>query len=129
MLELDDIQHILLTRTPALTGRYIFVTFGDAESGRAWLREVLATVRSAAAVDTSQKKSSWVTVAFTWNGMRALGLDQEALQSFPEEFRQGMAARAAVLGDIGENAPVHWVDGTARPDLHAIAILFARDDE
>jgi Dyp-type peroxidase family len=129
MLEFDDIQHILLTRTPALTGRYIFVTFGDAESGRAWLREVLATVRSAAAVDTSQKKSSWVTVAFTWNGMRALGLDQQALQSFPEEFRQGMAARAAVLGDIGENAPVHWVDGTARPDLHAIAILFARDDE
>ena len=24
MLELDDIQHILLTRTPAMTGRYEF---------------------------------------------------------------------------------------------------------
>ena len=38
-----------------------------------------------------------------------------------------MAARAAVLGDTGANEPAHWVDKTAGPDLHAIAILFARD--
>ena len=47
-LELDDIQHILLTRTPALTGRYVFLKFSDAKSGRAWLREIVRTVRSAA---------------------------------------------------------------------------------
>ena len=29
MLEFDDIQHLLLTRTPAITGRYEFLTFGD----------------------------------------------------------------------------------------------------
>ena len=27
MLELDDIQHFLLTRTPALAARYEFLTF------------------------------------------------------------------------------------------------------
>ncbi len=27
MLEFDDIQHILLTRAPALTGRYEFLSF------------------------------------------------------------------------------------------------------
>ena len=27
MLEYEDIQHILLTRTPALTGRYEFLSF------------------------------------------------------------------------------------------------------
>jgi Dyp-type peroxidase family len=127
MLEIEDIQHILLTRTPALTGRYVFLKFGNPESGRAWLREILRTVRSAAAVDTSENQSSWVTVAFTWNGLRALGLDEESLAGFPEEFRQGMAARAEVLGDTGPSAPEHWVDGTNRADLHAIAILFARD--
>jgi Dyp-type peroxidase family len=127
MLELDDIQHILLTRTPALTGRYIFVKFADASSGQHWLREIAGTVRSAAAVDTSEDSSSWVTVAFTWSGLRALGLDEAALMTFPDEFRQGMAARAEILGDVGPNAPEHWVDGTNRPDLHAIAILFARD--
>src|SRR3982750_100381 len=37
MLETEDIQHILLTRTPALTGRYEFLSFRDAAGGRAWL--------------------------------------------------------------------------------------------
>ena len=42
-----------------------------------------------------------MTIAFTWNGLRALGVDEAALASFPDEFRQGMAARAEVLGDTG----------------------------
>ena len=40
-----------------------------------------------------------------------------------------MAARADILGDTGSRAPEHWVGGLAGDDLHAIAILFARDDE
>jgi len=53
-LELDDIQHILLTRTPALTGRYVFLKFASPEAGRGWLREMIATVRSAATSGTVQ---------------------------------------------------------------------------
>ncbi|HEU0051518.1 MAG TPA: hypothetical protein VFQ39_00030 [Longimicrobium sp.] len=129
MLELDDIQHILLTRTPALTGRYEFLSFRDAAGGRAWLSALLDRVRSAAdAVAEMERETRWVTLAFTWNGLRALGVDEESLATFPEEFRQGMAARSEVLGDTGANAPEHWVGGLASPDLHAIAILFARDN-
>ena len=128
MLELDDIQHILLTRTPSLTGEYVFVSFRDPASGRAWLKGLAHTVRSAAEVRSSIASSQrWVTVAFTWNGLRALGLDDASLASFPEEFKQGMVARAEMLGDTGANHPDHWVGGLASPDLHAIAILFARD--
>ena len=68
-----------------------------------------------------------MTVAFTWNGLRALGVDEGSLATFPEEFKQGMVARAEMLGDTGENHPDNWVGGLASPDLHAIAILFARD--
>ena len=72
----------------------------------------------------------WVTAAFTWNGLRALGLDEASLASFPEEFKQGMAARAEMLGDAGVHAPEHWVGGLASPDLHAIVILFpAQEDD
>ena len=39
-----------------------------------------------------------------------------------------MAARAEMLGDTGMHAPEHWVGGLASPDLHAIVILFARDE-
>ena len=68
-----------------------------------------------------------MTVAFTWSGLRALGVDEVSLSTFPEEFKEGMVARAEVLGDTGENHPDKWVGGLARPDLHAIVILFARD--
>lgn len=37
VLELDDIQYIILTRAPALVGRYEFLTFHNLESGKAWL--------------------------------------------------------------------------------------------
>ena len=52
MLELDDIQHILLTRTPALTGQYEFVSFRDAAAGRAWVAALLDKVQSAAEAET-----------------------------------------------------------------------------
>ena len=130
MLEFEDIQHILLTRTPAITGRYEFLSFDTSAGGRAWLSELLDKTESVAdataAMDSSDR---WVTLAFTWNGLRALGVPEESLQTFPEEFRTGMAARADILGDIGANAPEHWVGGLAGDDLHAIAILFSRTDE
>ena len=75
----------------------------------------------------STQDKRWVTVAFTWNGLRALGVEEASLATFPEEFKQGMVARAEILGDTGVNHPDHWVGGLASPDLHAIVILFARD--
>ena len=128
MLENEDIQHILLTRTPALTGRYEFLSFRNAAGGRAWLSAIREKAQSAAEVMASvEKDKRWVTLAFTWNGLRALGVDEGSLATFPEEFKQGMVARAEMLGDTGENHPDNWVGGLASPDLHAIAILFARD--
>jgi Dyp-type peroxidase family len=128
MLELDDIQHILLTRTPAMTGRYEFLSFDNPAGGRAWLSELIPIVDSAATAQTSMDSTQrWVTLAFTWNGLRALGVSAESLATFPDAFRQGMAARADILGDTGRNHPNNWAGGLAGDDLHAIAILFARD--
>jgi Dyp-type peroxidase family len=130
MLEVDDIQHILLNRAPALTGRYEFLSFRNPAGGRAWLSVILEKVHSAQEFQASvEKEKRWVTVAFTWNGLRALGVDEASLATFPEEFRQGMAARAEILGDNGANHPDHWVGDLASPDLHAIVILFARNVE
>ena len=127
MLEFDDIQHFLIARPPALAARYEFLTFRHAAGGRAWLTGVLDKVGTASAAGSSALDSRWVTVAFTWNGLRALGETEESLATFPEEFRQGMAARASILGTTGANDPSHWVGGLASRELHAITILFARD--
>jgi deferrochelatase/peroxidase EfeB len=129
MLDLDDIQHIMLTRTPAMTGRYEFLSFGDPAGGRAWLSGLLDRVQSATdAMDTLDDSQRWITLAITWNGLRALGVPDRSLNSFPAVFQEGMAARADILGDTGANHPQHWVGDLAGDDLHAIAILFARDD-
>jgi len=130
MLEFNDIQHILLTRAPALTGRYEFLSFRDPAGGRAWISGLIDKVHSAETMRaTVESDTRWVSLAFTWNGLRALGLDERALATFPDEFKQGMVTRAEILGDTGVNHPDHWVGGLASPELHAIAILFARNRE
>ena len=55
-------------------------------------------------------------------------MDETSLDTFPDEFKQGMPARAEMLGDTGANHPDNWVGGLASVDLHAIAILFARNE-
>ncbi len=129
MLELDDIQHFLIARPPALAARYEFLSLHSAEGARSWLAGILAKVGTAQTVGSSHLDSRWVTVAFTWNGLKALGVDDASLATFPEEFHQGMAARANILGATGANHPDHWIGGMANPSLHAIAVLFARNVE
>jgi len=127
LLDLEDIQHFLMSRPPARAARYEFLTFRSASCGREWLTGLIDKVGTARAVGSSALDSRWVTLGFTCSGLRAIGAAEASLATFPEEFRQGMAARADVLGVTGANHPNHWVGGLASPTLHAIAILFARD--
>jgi deferrochelatase/peroxidase EfeB len=128
MLELDDIQHYLLTRPNATIAQYDFISFKNAESGRSWIATLLDKVGTVKSVmEGSETDMRWVTLAFTFNGLRKLGLDEHSLSTFPEPFKQGMAARATMLGDTGANHPDHWEDNITSPELHAVVILFARD--
>lgn len=130
MLELDDIQYIILNRAPALVGRYEFLTFRNPKGGQAWLTGISEKVYSVEKVRaTIDQENRWVTIGFTWNGLKALGVDDASLETFPEEFKQGMVARAEILGDSGENHPDNWYDDMANPKLHAIVIFFARNAE
>ncbi len=126
-LDLDDIQHFLLARTPALAARYEFLSFDSATAGRAWLAGLMDKVGTGRSVGAATPDARWVTIAFTCNGLRALGTDDTVLATFPEEFRQGMAARAAILGIVGNSRPDRWTGDLGSPALHAIVILFARD--
>lgn len=79
-LDLDNIQHILPTRTPAITGRYEFLSFGNPVGRWAWLNELVNKVQSAAdGRKTMDSTDRWITLAFTWNGLRALGVPEEPL--------------------------------------------------
>lgn len=129
MLEFDDIQHFLMRRPRALAARYEFLYFQRPAGGREWLKGLLEKVGTAESFKANESYSRWISIGFTWNGLRALGVDEASLATFPEEFRQGMAARAGIIGTTGASHPDQWVGGLASPDLHAIVILFARDVE
>jgi Dyp-type peroxidase family len=88
---------------------------------------MISKVGTASGVRSGEVDSRWVTLGFTWKGLRALGVNEDSLATFPEEFRQGMASRAEILGTTGANHPDHWTGGLASADLHAIVVLFARD--
>ena len=68
-----------------------------------------------------------LAVALSFQGLKALGVPEESLATFPPEFQQGMAARAAELGDVGENAPEHWEKPLGSQDVHIVVVGLAPD--
>src|SRR3954470_16810299 len=107
-LELHDIQAgVLRPRPSPYAASYILLRIDEPAAGRELLRRLIPALTSAAEPQRPGS-DSFVSLAVTFEGLRALGAPQASLDSFPWEFRQGMAARAAALGDDGESAPEHW---------------------
>ncbi|QYN38852.1 peroxidase [Pseudonocardia sp. DSM 110487] len=119
-LEIDDIQSGALHHRPApYVGKFLVLRVDDRHAGRALLRRLLPAVVGGLP-SANPNKDAWAGVAFTYHGLRALGVPQASLDSFPLPFRQGMAARADVLGDVGESDPVHWEPPFGTPDVHIV---------
>lgn len=107
-LELTDIQGTVLRNRPMpYFGAYLLFRIDDAAGARALLRGLLPHITSAANWDEPAEQA-WINVVFTCEGLRQLGLDDSIIDGFPIEFQQGMAARKAYLGDVGDSDPEHW---------------------
>ena len=122
-LEIDDIQAGALFERPSpYVGTYLMLHITDRADGRELVRRLHRLVTSARTSGGDDETS--LTVAFTYHGLAALGVPQTSLDSFAPEFREGMAARAALLGDAGESGPEHWEQPLGSSDVHvAIAAL------
>src|SRR4051794_12306260 len=122
-LELDDIQAGALYERPSpYVGTYLLLCIHDRNDGRQPVSRLHRIALPAGSADTPDDTS--VTVAFTYHGLRALGVPQASLDSFAPEFQQGMAARAEALGDVGESGPENWEQPLGSADVHvAIAVL------
>ena len=100
----------------------------DRADGRELVRRLHRLANPAGSADTPDNTS--VTVAFTYHGLKALGVPQASLDSFAPEFREGMAARAEILGDTGESGPDHWEQPLGTSDVHvAVAVLSSDADQ
>ena len=129
MLELDDIQSgVLRPRPTPYVATYIAFRIDDRKAGRELMRRVSGAVTSAAN-PTSPRADTWVSVALTYEGFKALGVSQESLDSFSWEFRQGMAARAKDLHDFGESAPENWEKPLGTGDVHVVIVAVSPDEQ
>jgi Dyp-type peroxidase family len=126
-LDLARIQGFLVRGYRLPFARYLFLRIDDVARAAAWIAEVTQDVLTAA--PWSQKPDSGVNIAFSYSGLRALALPDATLAGFPEEFRQGMAARAELLGDLGASAPENWEGGLGTPAIHALVMISAMSDE
>jgi deferrochelatase/peroxidase EfeB len=91
---------------------------------RTWLAS--APVTSAVAVEPPPERA--MQVAFTWEGLLALGLPNSAGDGFLAEFISGMAgeeSRSRRLGDVGSSAPSGWRWGGPGKVPHLLVMLYA----
>ncbi|WP_329293572.1 Dyp-type peroxidase [Streptomyces sp. NBC_01455] len=125
-LELDDIQAAALQPRPTpYAGFYLALRVDDRRQGRELLRRLTPVLDSVASFDPERQVS--LAVALSFQGLKALGVPEESLATFPEEFREGMAARAEYIGDVGESAPENWEGPLGSKDVHLILAGLAPD--
>ena len=90
------------------TGRALFLEFGwpPGAGGGAWLKALQAAAPITDADDPEQETAA---LAFTWTGLKAMGLDQRALDSFSRPFREGMFQEDR-LRRLGDRRNGQWLD-------------------
>jgi Dyp-type peroxidase family len=113
---------------------FLGLRFPTAESALAWLQETVPELTTALEViafralraqrasqpGLTEPRSTWVNVAFSKAGLDLFGRHEP--RTFPGAFEQGMAERAAVLGDT----PATWrFGGTRETEAHALVVIGA----
>ena len=97
-LDLGDIQSVILYPVGFPHARFSFFHFDDAARSRRFVGAVADLVTNATLprfVDGKPvPKPCETSVAFTYRGLAALGVSEHSLRSFPQEFAEGMLARA-----------------------------------
>ena len=126
-LELDDIQSgVLRPRPVPYAAAYVLFRIDEVRAGRELMRRIHPLVASVARAQ-SPAGETWVSAAISFQGLKALGVPKASLESFPSEFQQGMAARAAILGDTGESSPENWERPLGSADVHVVLTALAPD--
>jgi len=127
-LDLKEIQATVLRPRPApYFGSHVLMHIDDPQAGRAFLRRLIPHVDSAASWWSAS--DPWIAVGISFAGLKALGLSDDSLQSFPEAFSEGMAARARQLGDVGVNDPKNWDPAYGKGEVHIGLSAFSDSEE
>jgi Dyp-type peroxidase family len=124
-LDFPNIQGFVVRGYRLPAAGYLFLRIDSAARAREFLGDFIPQVITAERWDV--KPESGINIAFSYAGLRALGVPDASLDGFPAEFRDGMASRAGLLGDVDESAPEHWEDCFRSGDAHVLVMISAKD--
>jgi len=115
-LNFSDIQGFVARGYTFPYARFILATIHDSKAGRTFIGRITDQITTGEKW-VNGKPASTLNIAFTYPGLVRLGLPEPTLQSFPDEYVQGMKARDRILGDTGKDGPENWdaiwkVDGS-----------------
>lgn len=115
MLDLFDIQGNVIKAYGRFSfpyARYLLLQVHHGERGRQFVAAVAKQVTTAVTWGDGPgqipKPLATTNIAFTFAGLRALGVPEASLRGFPSEFMMGMKMRKDILGDNGSSSPDHW---------------------
>jgi deferrochelatase/peroxidase EfeB len=103
---------------------YLLLKIRNSQAARIWLGQAEVTT----AIEMTPPPSTAIQIAFTRQGLEALGVPRGVWTGFSAEFLEGMAAdenRSRRLGDTGPNAPQNWEWGADGNVPDAVVMLFA----
>jgi deferrochelatase/peroxidase EfeB len=124
-LPLAEIQGLVLRSYGMDALRLFVLQVRDAAGARSMLGRLAVTSGAV----WNAKPEFCVNVAITYEGLVALQLPADSLASFPAEFVEGAAKRAAVVGDNGANAPDQWNPAFVGAGVHLLVLLFSQTKE
>jgi len=135
-LDLFDIQGNVIRaygRFSFPVARYVLLRIDDGAEGRRFVdavtRRVTTSVDWGNAPGQVPKPKVAVNIAFTYAGLKALGLPRASLAGFPAEFVMGMKKRKDILGDDGPSAPEHWDPVWRGDQVHMLVTLNAQSPQ
>lgn len=123
-IEFKDIQGLIVRGYNELPAScFLLLNITDSSKAKQWLRIISEEITDG----NSRPAQRAMHVAFTYAGIKKLGMDDASLNSFAREFKEGMTAdhRKRALGDLGESDTAKWQwGGPANKEVHILLMLY-----
>lgn len=129
-----NVQGNILRGNKRRFARYVMLEVTDPAAARAFLgaaaeggsRDVPAITRQPEPPGQEAEPDLCFNIGLTCAGLRALGVPESSIATFPREFTEGMEKRSVKIGDVGESDPARWPPPFNEPHrIHIIASLCA----
>ncbi len=105
-----QIQGGMLTGYPNLSnGALLMLHVDDAALALQWLAKFNPSTEAEGRAGHTREDGYYRNLSLSLAGLAALGAGPSILARFPQPFREGMEARAGVLGDLRHNHPKYWI--------------------